>query len=177
MTALLRGRVVLVVVVVLTIQQALLAGLRVRGAHPDLMLLLPIAFGLVGGSERGAAMGFVSGLLADLFVGTPFGLSALVYTLVGFGVGMTEGDSLGGGWWVTPLTATVASAAGVLLYAGLGAAVGEGQMLHAHLVTITIVVAVVNGLLAAPTARLARWAMDLSRSSGAWYTPVRSQSR
>jgi rod shape-determining protein MreD len=176
-TALLRGRVVLVVVVVLTIQQALLAGLRVRGAHPDLMLLLPIAFGLVGGSERGAAMGFVSGLLADLFVGTPFGLSALVYTLVGFGVGMTEGDSLGGGWWVTPLTATVASAAGVLLYAGLGAAVGEGQMLHAHLVTITIVVAVVNGLLAAPTARLARWAMDLSRSSGAWYTPVRSQSR
>jgi rod shape-determining protein MreD len=176
-TALLRGRVVLVVAVVLTIQQALLAGLRVRGAHPDLMLLLPIAFGLVGGSERGAAMGFVSGLLADLFVGTPFGLSALVYTLVGFGVGMTEGDSLGGGWWVTPLTATVASAAGVLLYAGLGAAVGEGQMLHAHLVTVTIVVAVVNGLLAAPTARLARWAMDLSRSSGAWYTPVRSQSR
>jgi rod shape-determining protein MreD len=176
-TALLRGRVVLVVAVVLTIQEALLAGLKVRGAHPDLMLLLPIAFGLVGGSERGAAMGFVSGLLADLFVGTPFGLSALVYTLVGFGVGMTEGDSLGGGWWVTPLTATVASAAGVLLFAGLGAAVGEGQMLHTHLFTITIVVAVVNGLLAAPTARLARWAMDLSRSSGAWYTPVRSQSR
>jgi rod shape-determining protein MreD len=176
-TALLRGRVVLVVAIVLIIQQALLAGLKIRGAHPDLMLLLPIAFGLVGGSERGAAMGFVSGLLADLFVGTPFGLSALVYTLVGFGVGMSEGDSLGGGWWVTPLTATVASAAGVLLYAGLGAAVGEGQMLHAHLVTVTIVVAVFNGLLAAPTARLARWAMDLSRSSGAWYTPVRSQSR
>ena len=177
MSALLRGRVVLLVAVVLTIQEALLAGLKIRGAHPDLMLLLPIAFGLVGGSERGAAMGFASGLLADLFVGTPFGLSALVYTLVGFGVGMSEGDSLGGGWWVTPLTATVASAAGVLLYAGLGAAVGEGQMLHAHLVTVTIVVAVVNGLLAAPTARLARWAMDLNRSSGAWYTPVRSQSR
>jgi rod shape-determining protein MreD len=176
-TALLRGRVVLLVAVALTVQEALLASLKIRGAHPDLMLLLPIAFGLVGGSERGAAMGFVSGLLADLFVGTPFGLSALVYTLVGFGVGMAESDRLGGGWWMTPLTATLASAAGVLLYAGLGAAVGEGQMLHEHLVTITIVVAVVNGVLAAPTARLARWAMDLGRPGGTWYTPVRSQSR
>jgi rod shape-determining protein MreD len=151
--------------------------LKIRGAHPDLLLLLPIAFGFVGGSERGAAMGFVTGLLADLFVGTPFGLSALVYTLVGFGVGMTESDRVGGGWWITPLIATSASAAGVLLFAGLGAAVGEGQMLHEHLVTVTIVVAVVNGLLAAPTARLARWAMDLGRPAGSWYTPVRSESR
>jgi rod shape-determining protein MreD len=165
------------VAIVLTIQEAVMAGIRIHGAHPDIMLLLPIVFGLVGGSERGAAMGFVAGLLADLFVGTPFGLSALVYTLVGFAVGMTEGDRLGGGWWLTPLTATVASAAGVLLYAGLGAAVGEGQMLHEHLATVTVVVAVVNGLLSVPGARLARWAMDMGRSAGGWYTPVRGQTR
>jgi rod shape-determining protein MreD len=175
-TALLRGRVVLVVAVVLTVQQVLMDGLRIHGAHPDLMLLLPIAFGLAGGSERGATMGFVAGLLADLFVGTPFGLSALVYTLVGFGIGMTEDNRVGGGWWATPLTAAVASAGGVLLYAGLGAAVGEGQMLHQHLVTVTVVVAVVNGLLAAPTVRSARWAMDLGRS-GSWSTPLRGQMR
>ncbi len=166
----------LVVAVVLTVQEALMSSLRIHGAHPDLMLLLPIAFGLSGGSERGAAMGFVSGLLADLFVGTPFGLSALVYTLIGFGVGMGEGDPLGGGWWVTPLTGTVASAAGVLLYAGLGAAVGEGHMLHDHLASVTVVVAVVNGLLTIPAARIARWAMDLGRS-GSWSTPVRSGMR
>ena len=166
----------LLVAVVLTVQEALIEGLRIRGAHPDLLLLLPIAFGLVGGSERGAAMGFVAGLLADLFVSTPFGLSALVYTLVGFAVGMSEGDRLGGGWWVTPLTATVASAAGVLLYAGLGAAVGEAQMVHGHLVTVTIVVAVVNGLLVVPLARLAHWAMDLGRSA-TWSAPLRSPMR
>ncbi|HWC37848.1 MAG TPA: rod shape-determining protein MreD [Acidimicrobiales bacterium] len=176
MNALLRGRVVLVVAVVLTIQEALISGLRIRGAHPDLMLLLPIAFGLAGGSERGAAMGFVSGLLADLFVGTPFGLSALVYTLIGFGIGMSEGDRLGGGWWVTPLMGTVASAAGVLLFAGLGAAVGEGHMLHDHLATVVIVVAVVNGLLTTPGVRVARWAMDLGRS-GSWSTPARTSIR
>jgi hypothetical protein len=50
-------------------------------------------------------------------------------------------------------------------------------MLHEHLVTVAIVVAVVNGLLAVPTARVARWAMDLGRSSSDWYTPVRTQSR
>lgn len=166
----------LVVAVILTAEEAIVAGFRIHGAHPDLMLLVPIAFGLAGGSERGAAMGFVSGLLADLFVGTPFGLSALVYTLIGFGVGMSEGDRLGGGWWVTPLTGTVASAAGVLLYAGLGAAVGEGHMLHDQLATVIIVVAVVNGLLTAPAVRVARWAMDLRRS-GTWSVPARSPMR
>jgi rod shape-determining protein MreD len=167
---------VLVVLLVLTAQEALMTSVRIGGAHPDLMLLLPIAFGLVAGSEIGAAMGFAAGLLADLFVGTPFGLSALVYTLVGFSVGMSEGDRLGGGWWVTPLIASVASAAGVVLYAGLGAAVGEGHMLHDHLIRVALVVAVVNGLLAAPAARTARWALDLSRR-GTWSPPVRSQMR
>ena len=166
----------LVVVLVLTAQEALMTSVRIGGAHPDLMLLLPIAFGLVAGSEIGAAMGFAAGLLADLFVGTPFGLSALVYTLVGFSVGISEGDRLGGGWWVTPLMASVASAAGVVLFAGLGAAVGEGHMLHDHLATVAFVVAVVNGLLAVPATRIARWAMDLGRR-GTWSPPVRSQMR
>jgi hypothetical protein len=89
---------------------------------------------------------------------------------------MSEGDRLGGGWWVTPLTGTVASAAGVLLYAGLGAAVGEGHMLHDQLATVIIVVAVVNGLLTAPAVRVARWAMDLRRS-GTWSVPARSPMR
>jgi hypothetical protein len=64
----------------------------------------------------------------------------------------------------------------VLLYAGLGAAVGEGHMLHDHLASVTVVVAVVNGLLTIPAARIARWAMDLGRS-GSWSTPVRSGMR
>lgn len=166
----------LVVVLALVVQEVVMTSVRIGGTHPDVMLLLPIAFGLVGGSEVGAGMGFAAGLLGDLFVGTPFGLSALVYTLVGFVVGMSEGDRLGGGWWVTPLMGTVASAAGVLLYAGLGAAVGEDHMLHAHLATVAVVVAVVNGLLVAPTARMARWAMDLTRR-GTWSPPVRSQMR
>ena len=177
MTALLRGRVVLVVALALVIQEALLSGLKIHGAHPDLMLLLPIVFGLVGGSERGAVVGFAAGLLTDLFVDTPFGLSILTYTVIGFAVGLTEGDRLGGGWWMTPLVATVASAAGVVLYAGLGAALGQGQMLHQHLLTVTAVVAVVNGLLAAPAVRLTRWAMNLG-GPGTWYSsPMRTQSR
>lgn len=176
MTALLRGRVVLLVALALIIQEALLSNITIHGAHPDVMLLLPVVFGLVGGSERGAVMGFAAGLLTDLFVDTPFGLSALTYTVIGFAVGLTEGDRLGAGWWMTPLTAAVASAAGVVLYAGLGAAVGQGQMLHEHLVTVTVVVGVANGLLAVPATRMARWAMDLG-GRGSWYSPVRTQSR
>jgi rod shape-determining protein MreD len=176
MSALLRGRVVLVVALVLIIQEALMSGLKIRGAHPDLMLLLPIVFGLQGGSERGAVVGFAAGLLTDLFVDTPFGLSILTYTVIGFAVGLTEGDRLGEGWWMTPLLASIASAAGVLLYAALGAALGQGQMLHQHLVTVTAVVAVVNGVLAAPALRLTRWAMDVG-GPGTRYSSMRTQSR
>ena len=49
------------------------------GSPPDLMLALAVAAGLAGGPERGAWVGFAAGLLADCFLQTPLGLSALVY--------------------------------------------------------------------------------------------------
>ena len=68
----------LVVLAFALVQQTLMLDLRSGGVHPDIMVLLPILAGLVGGPARGASMGFASGLVADLFLPTPFGLSALV---------------------------------------------------------------------------------------------------
>ena len=82
------ARAGLVVALFVMVQQTLMLDLRVGGVHPDIMILLPIVAGLVGGPSRGASMGFVAGLVADLFLPTPFGLSALVATLIGFAVGV-----------------------------------------------------------------------------------------
>jgi rod shape-determining protein MreD len=82
-------RVTLVVVVFLTAQLTVVLDLRLGTVHPDIMVLLPIMAGLVGGPSSGASMGFGAGLAADLFLPTPFGLSALVGCLIGYTVGVT----------------------------------------------------------------------------------------
>ncbi len=154
-----RLRLFLVIVALLVVQTTILVGVRVHGAHPDAMLLLGISAGMVGGSKRGAAVGFAAGIAADLFLDTPFGLSALTYTIVGFAVGSVQSSLIRPSWWLTPLTAGLASAVGVVLYAVVGATVGQSQMLHDNLAFITIVVSVANMVLAIPVTRLVAWAM------------------
>ena len=80
-------RVALVIFVVLMVQQTVMVALRIRGAHPDLLWLLPITAALLDGPETGAIVGFWAGLSFDLVLPTPFGLSALVGCLLGYSVG------------------------------------------------------------------------------------------
>src|SRR4029450_9677936 len=90
----------LVVVVALVAQIAIVADLRVVGAVGDLMLLVTVAAALTGGPDRGATYGFVCGLAFDLVLDSPFGLSALTYAVVGYGVGVVCGGLFRPtGWW------------------------------------------------------------------------------
>ena len=86
----------------------------VAGAIGDLVLVVVVAAGITGGADRGATYGFVAGLLFDLLVDTPFGLTALTYALVGYGVGVVghgapahrrlvaDGHGRGGRRWRRP---------------------------------------------------------------------------
>jgi len=156
-------RLFMLIVLVLIIQYTVGLDLRIAGAHPDLMLLLPIAAGVVGGPEIGAATGFAAGIATDLLLPTPFGLSALVYSMVGFAVGyvMDAGASRREGfWWLTPLIALAASGAAVMLYAVLGAVLGQEQMVKVDLAAVVTVVAVVNAVLSPLACRMMGWALD-----------------
>ena len=153
-----RLKVPALVLLMLTLQTTLFSGLRNAGLHADTMMLLPITAGIVGGAESGALVGFLTGLTADLFLQTPFGLSALAYCLIGFGVGTVQGNVIRAAWWIAPLTALVASAAGVALYALVGAMVGQSQLLRGDLPVIAGWVAVINTPLAVPVVKLMEWA-------------------
>lgn len=153
-----RLRVPVAVVLVLVVQQSALQDVRVRGVHPDALLLFAIAVGLAAGSEVGSVVGFGIGLVADLFVETPLGLSALTFALVAFAVGTFQAALIRSSWWITPLTALVASAAGVGLFVVIGAVLGQSRLLEADLPAIVAVVAVSNAVLSLPAARLAAWA-------------------
>jgi rod shape-determining protein MreD len=148
-----------VLLLVLTVQKSLLSDIDVRDVRPDALLLLAVCAGLVGGSEVGALVGFAAGLIADLFVQAPLGLSALVFSLVGFAVGSFRSTLLREIWWIPPATAFVASAGGVLLYGVLGAVVGQSQYVRPHLVTTALVVASMNALLSLVLVRVTGWAL------------------
>jgi len=149
----------LVYLVVLGVQMSLLADVRVGGAAADIMLGFAIAGGLVAGAERGVLAAFAVGILYDLLLTTPFGLSALAYTLAAFIVAQLTSHLLRHVWWFTMLVGTVASAAGVVLYATLGALFGLTKVFTWHLVTIVDVVAIVNGLLMPVVLRVQRWTL------------------
>lgn len=153
------ARITVVLFVVLAVQNTLLDAIRVAGAHPDAMLLLPVAAGYVGGPDRGAGVGFAAGLLADLFLPTTFGLSALVGCLLGYGTGLVTRGLVRSSWWLPLIVAAGATAVGLSAYAILGAVLGEPGVLRADLVPALVVGTPAAVILATPVVRMVGWAL------------------
>lgn len=138
-----------VLLLVVVVQASLGARLVVFDARGDVVLLLAVAAGIVGGPEEGAIAGFFCGLAADLCLGNDIiGLSALVFAVAGFAVGNLQGSVLGATWWTPMLSAGAASGLATLAYAGLGAVLGRTDWIAPHTVVVALVVAVVNAVLA-----------------------------
>jgi rod shape-determining protein MreD len=156
----------LVVLTALVVHLSVLTRLRVVGVMPDLMLLLAVAGGITGGPARGAVVGFVSGMAVDLFLLTPLGLSALVFSVIGYCVGTAQTGILRTSWWIPLLTAFVASSAGEVLFALAGAVVGETQLVSAHLLVVALVVGGTNALLAPLAVRMVGWSLGRHPSPG-----------
>ena len=159
-----RVRLPLMLLVALLLQTSVLVRLRIFGVMPDFMLLIAVAAGITAGPTRGAGLGFAAGMVIDLFLPTPLGLSALVFTLVGYGVGVANTGVIRSAWYIPMLTAGGGSVAGVVLYAVAGSMLGE-RMLTGHLVTIAVVVGVSNAVLAPVAVRLVSWSLGSMRTS------------
>jgi rod shape-determining protein MreD len=76
-----------VLAVAVLVQSTVLARLTLAGARPDLLVLAVVSVAVATEPTTGAVFGFVAGLVADLLFDLPVGVSALVYTAVGFAVG------------------------------------------------------------------------------------------
>lgn len=53
-------------------------------ASPNLLIILVCSFGFMRGKKSGLLIGFVCGILSDLFYGNTFGLTALIYMYLGY---------------------------------------------------------------------------------------------
>jgi rod shape-determining protein MreD len=122
-------RAALVIFTVAIVHTELLVELRIFDVAPDPFVLIAVAAGLTAGPDRGAAMGFAAGLTFDLFLPTPFGLSALVYCITGYLVGQVENALVRPAWWISGVFAAGGTAFGVIGYVLVGELLGQKHLL------------------------------------------------
>ena len=51
---------------------------------PNFMVILTVSFGLMRGKREGMFVGFLGGILSDLFFGNALGFTALLYVIIGY---------------------------------------------------------------------------------------------
>jgi rod shape-determining protein MreD len=166
------ARTSLVFALALVVQHTLLDGVRVDGAHPEIMLMVAAAAGYVGGPERGAFVGFFAGLAADLLLPTTFGLSALVGCLLGFATGSSTSGLVRGSRPLAIFVLTTAEVTGLVGFAVLGAVLGLQGAVTSALAPALVVATPAAAVLALPVLALVRWAVPPALPSAATPPPA-----
>lgn len=139
------------VVVALVIQVSVLARLHLPGAVPDLLLLTVLGLAMVYGHVGGALVGFGAGLLADLAPPADHaaGRYALVLCVIGYCAGLIRPENGRLKSATGPMAVVVAAAIGsTLLYASVGALVGDTAARHVGLTGLLFSAALYDLLLA-----------------------------
>jgi rod shape-determining protein MreD len=152
-------RLTFVIFIMLMVQSTLMVALRISGVHPDILWLLPITAALAGGPEIGALVGFWAGLAFDLVLPTPFGLSALVGCLLGYSVGSLTVAVDERATWLKPVAALIGSVGADMLFAVLGAVLGQEQMVQINFLVLFLVVGLSSLILVYPVNAFMRWAL------------------
>lgn len=72
------------------LQSSVFTKLDLGGIVPNLLIILTASFGFMRGEKEGLVIGFICGLLMDIFFSEYMGMYALVYMYVGFFNGKFE---------------------------------------------------------------------------------------
>lgn len=155
------ARVPPVLVLAVVLHTAVFPQLRVFDTAADVLVVLAVAAAVAAGPARGAIVGCLCGFLADCFLQTPFGLSALVLAPVAYGVGVFQTRIHHVVRWLPVVAAAAAAGTAVIAYAIVGAMLGEDHLISSRLFVVVPVVAVVGGMLSPVAVRIMRWALDV----------------
>ena len=146
--AVIRVGVLLLLAVIL--QLSGLSQLGILGGHIDLVVLVVAAVAFYGGSVSGCAAGFSAGFLLDLLSGATMGVSSLVLTAVGYGVGRfreVRDPSHG----LLPLAVAAAATGGFMVaFAAVSFMLDVGASVSPLVIRDAIVTTLLNVLLALP---------------------------
>lgn len=137
------------------LQVSIATPIEVASGHPDLVLVLVVALGLVRGPLLGSVAGFWAGLIVDVAALQTLGLTSLLLTFVGYCAGrfgdVTSRSSPHPPLVAVALATVVYTIAAGLLYFMLGQGASAGELLA----QVMLPALALNLLLAYPLYRLA----------------------
>jgi rod shape-determining protein MreD len=137
----------LLILTALILQTTVVPHLAIFRVVPDLLMVVVISLALIEGPSHGALAGFMGGLLRDLFVDAPTGLSALSYVTVGYVVGAVRPYVQSSSVAVPFVGVFAGSFAGTVFYQVLALLLGVAAQPVDRMAQIVVVTAVYNTLL------------------------------
>jgi rod shape-determining protein MreD len=147
----------------LALQKTLFVEITLFGVIVQVLLAFAASAGAIGGPERGAMAGFVLGLMFDLAVGTPLGVSAITMGLAGHVAGWADRIRIDTTWWLAAGFVALGSAAGESAVPVVRRFIGEQDAFSADLLTIVPVVMVSSAALSVVLVPIAGWALRIER--------------
>lgn len=152
------ARVGVVVLVGLVLQLSLVARGQLFGVAGDVMVVIAVAAGFHAGPDKGAIIGFATGLAVDLVLTTPLGLTALVFAGVSYASGLFAANLIRAMPLAVVALSAVAAPAAVAVWVLLGVVFGQDHLLDAPLLPILLVASLVAALAAPIVSPVVRWA-------------------
>ncbi len=127
----LRGRIVVVIVAVMAVltvlQLSVIAALGLPLGSPDVVLIVLSFVALRQGPVVGAVVGFTVGLFADLLSTHVLGQTAMIFSLVGYGVGLAR-DEADQTVYLPLIVVAAASALGTAGHAAMAGIIGQPSL-------------------------------------------------
>ncbi len=80
----------IIIIVCFLMETTVFRYLSIASVTPNLLVVVTSSFGFMCGKKEGMFVGFLSGLITDIFfgIGNMIGFYALIYTLIGYGNGL-----------------------------------------------------------------------------------------
>lgn len=151
----------------LLLETSVLGEATLFGTKPPVLLLITVALAIGEGPALGAGFGFAAGLMTDLLTGLPAGLTAFIYTIVGYGVGAIRAQVQTPTAWLPVAMEATATFCGVLLYGGAALLFGQEEVAGRGLILTAVLGAAYNAL-------LTPFLYPLVRTLGARLRPARA---
>jgi cell shape-determining protein MreD len=129
----------------------------------QVVLALAAGAGAGAGSERGAFAGFALGMMYDLGVGTPLGLTALAYGLAGLASGYVISITPDPQWWLAAIFVAIGSAVGEAAIPVVKYLTGQDGWVNDRLLSVIPVVTVAATVMSPLVVPLGRWCSGAKR--------------
>jgi rod shape-determining protein MreD len=173
-------RIALVIVLAAVVQLAFFSNLSVLGAIPDVLPVIAVSLGLLGGGVVGAVCGFALGLLVDSLMLQTLGVSSLVLLTVGYLAGRWRENFEITSALIPPLLTGGLTLLGAFMFAALQLMLGVESPVSLLVLREILVKGLLAALLAVPLYPLVRLALrpalvdDTPRRRRATFAQIRA---